>query len=126
MVDGPSLAALDIFKEEAHPSAMGIGSSKEGVSIFGLLNRCVTGMVRMPKILNPVSTKVLLGASLPQKGSMCIQPAPCAVAEQLLYSCKSPGKLGSCKGKGRFGLLHAGDAAMWVCWSGTQTWITST
>jgi hypothetical protein len=25
---------------------MGIGSSKEGVSVYGLLQRCVTGMVR--------------------------------------------------------------------------------
>jgi hypothetical protein len=46
VVDGPSLAALDIFKDEEHPSAMGIGSSKEGVSLYGLLQRCVTGMVR--------------------------------------------------------------------------------
>lgn len=46
MVDGPTLAALDIFREEEHPSAMGIGASKEGVSVFGLLQRCVTGMVR--------------------------------------------------------------------------------
>jgi hypothetical protein len=45
-VDAASLAALDIFKEEEHPSAMGIGSSKEGVSVYGLLQRCVTGMVR--------------------------------------------------------------------------------
>lgn len=49
IVDGASLAALDIFKEEAHPSAMGIGSSKEGVSVYGLLQRCVTGMVRPAK-----------------------------------------------------------------------------
>lgn len=46
VVDGPTLAALDIFREEEHPSAMGIGASKEGVSLFGLLQRCVTGMVR--------------------------------------------------------------------------------
>jgi hypothetical protein len=46
IVDGASLAALDIFKEEEHPSAMGIGSSKEGVSVYSLLQRCVTGMVR--------------------------------------------------------------------------------
>lgn len=45
IVDTASLAALDIFKEEEHPSAMGIGSSKEGVSVYGLLQRCVTGMV---------------------------------------------------------------------------------
>ena len=45
IVDGSSLAALDIFKEEEHPSAMGIGSSKEGVSVYSVLQRCVTGMV---------------------------------------------------------------------------------
>jgi hypothetical protein len=49
-VDGPSLWALDIFKEEEHPSAMGIGTSKEGVSVYSLLQRCVTGMVRPPKL----------------------------------------------------------------------------
>lgn len=46
LIDGPSLSALDVFKEEEHPSAMGIGSSKEGASVYGLLQRCVTGMVR--------------------------------------------------------------------------------
>lgn len=30
------------LQEERHPSAMGIGSSKEGFSAFGLLNRCVS------------------------------------------------------------------------------------
>ncbi|KAF6252313.1 muts domain V-domain-containing protein [Scenedesmus sp. NREL 46B-D3] len=44
LIDGPSLSALDVFKEEEHPSAMGIGSSKEGASVYGLLQRCVTGM----------------------------------------------------------------------------------
>ena len=30
-------------QEERHPSAMGIGSSKEGFSVFGMLsNRCVS------------------------------------------------------------------------------------
>lgn len=28
-------------QEERHPSAMGIGSSKEGFSVYGTLNRCV-------------------------------------------------------------------------------------
>jgi hypothetical protein len=39
------LSALDVFKEEEHPSAMGIGSSKEGASVYALLQRCVIGMV---------------------------------------------------------------------------------
>jgi hypothetical protein len=45
VVDGPTLAALGVFKEERHPSNMGIGVAKEGFSLFGLLNRCVSQMV---------------------------------------------------------------------------------
>lgn len=41
LVDPASLAALQIFQEERHPSLMGIGQSKEGFSVFGMLNRCV-------------------------------------------------------------------------------------
>lgn len=43
-VDAASLAALSIFAEERHPSRMGIGSTKEGLSLFGIANRCVTQM----------------------------------------------------------------------------------
>ena len=42
LVDPASLEALHIFHEEMHPSAMGLGKSKEGLSVFGLLNRCVS------------------------------------------------------------------------------------
>lgn len=42
LVDPGSLEALHIFREESHPSAMGLGRSKEGLSVFGLLNRCVS------------------------------------------------------------------------------------
>ncbi|KAL4529302.1 hypothetical protein Ndes2526A_g04097 [Nannochloris sp. 'desiccata'] len=42
LVDPASLEALHIFHEEKHPSAMGLGKSKEGLSVFGMLNRCVT------------------------------------------------------------------------------------
>lgn len=41
LVDPASLAALQIFQEERHPSMMGIGQPKEGFSVFGMLNRCV-------------------------------------------------------------------------------------
>ena len=41
-VDPGSMDALGIFRQEAHPSAMGIGRAKEGLSAFGLLNRTVT------------------------------------------------------------------------------------
>jgi DNA mismatch repair protein MSH5 len=30
------------MQEEQHPSAMGIGSAKEGFSVFGMLNRCAS------------------------------------------------------------------------------------
>ena len=33
-------------QEEKHPSSMGIGKSKEGFSMFGMLNLCVTSMGR--------------------------------------------------------------------------------
>jgi DNA mismatch repair protein MSH5 len=42
LVDPASLEALHIFHEEKHPSAMGLGKSKEGLSVFGMLNRCVS------------------------------------------------------------------------------------
>ena len=41
LVDPASMAALQIFHEEQHPSMMGIGQPKEGFSVFGMLNRCV-------------------------------------------------------------------------------------
>eukprot|EP00887_Chlorella_sp_A99_P001023 scaffold14.g1023.t1 len=41
-LDPVSLEALQIFSSEGHPSAMGIGSSKEGFSVFSTLCRCVT------------------------------------------------------------------------------------
>ncbi|KXZ51109.1 hypothetical protein GPECTOR_14g90 [Gonium pectorale] len=45
-VDVPTLAALQVFASERHPSAMGLGKPKEGFSLFGLANRCVTQMGR--------------------------------------------------------------------------------
>ncbi len=45
-VDSASMLALQIFQEDRHPSAMGIGQSKEGFSVFGMLNSCVSSMGR--------------------------------------------------------------------------------
>ena len=45
-VDSASMLALQIFQEDKHPSAMGIGQSKEGFSVFGMLNSCVSSMGR--------------------------------------------------------------------------------
>ena len=45
MVDPPTLAALQIFQEEQHASQMGIGKSKEGFSVYGIMQRCITQMV---------------------------------------------------------------------------------
>ncbi len=44
MVDPVSLRALQIFREERHPSSMGIGVPKEGFSLFGIMHRCVSNM----------------------------------------------------------------------------------
>eukprot|EP00967_Tisochrysis_lutea_P009780 scaffold11397_cov21-Tisochrysis_lutea.AAC.2 len=45
MVDPATLAALQIFQEERHASLMGIGSSKEGFSVYGIMQKCITHMV---------------------------------------------------------------------------------
>ena len=45
-VDSTSMLALQIFQEDRHPSAMGIGQSKEGFSVYGMLNHCVSSMGR--------------------------------------------------------------------------------
>ncbi|KAL1347732.1 hypothetical protein AAHE18_07G026800 [Arachis hypogaea] len=38
--------ALQIFQMDKHPSHMGIGRPKEGFSVFGMMNKCVTPMGR--------------------------------------------------------------------------------
>lgn len=45
-VDSASMRALQIFQEDRHPSAMGIGQSKEGFSVYGMLNTCASSMGR--------------------------------------------------------------------------------
>lgn len=45
MLDSATMQGLNIFSEERHPSHMGIGSTKEGFSLFGMLNKCITNMV---------------------------------------------------------------------------------
>jgi hypothetical protein len=44
LLDPGTLNALSIFRSERHPSLMGIGTAKEGFSVYGLLNRCGTPM----------------------------------------------------------------------------------
>eukprot|EP00210_Caulerpa_lentillifera_P001147 g1104.t1 len=46
MIDGNTLTGLQIFQEDTHPSVLGIGQSKEGFSVFGMMNRCVTSAGR--------------------------------------------------------------------------------
>jgi DNA mismatch repair ATPase MutS len=41
-IDQNTLDALQLFKCEQHPSQLGIGSTKEGLSLFGLLNQAKT------------------------------------------------------------------------------------
>ncbi|KAL3151543.1 MutS protein msh5, variant 2 [Trebouxia sp. C0009 RCD-2024] len=45
-VDSASMLALQVFQEDRHPSAMGIGQSKEGFSVYGMLNSCASSMGR--------------------------------------------------------------------------------
>ncbi|XP_043810856.1 DNA mismatch repair protein MSH5 isoform X5 [Manihot esculenta] len=43
-LDATCHEALQIFQVDKHPSHMGIGRSKEGFSVFGMMNKCVTPM----------------------------------------------------------------------------------
>ncbi|KAL9992922.1 putative DNA mismatch repair protein MutS, core [Helianthus debilis subsp. tardiflorus] len=43
-VDSAAYEALQIFQTDKHPSHMGIGRAKEGFSVFGMMNKCVTPM----------------------------------------------------------------------------------
>ncbi|GMY24740.1 DNA mismatch repair protein MSH5 isoform X6 [Fagus crenata] len=45
-LDAASHEALQIFQIEKHPSHMGIDRAKEGFSVFGMMNKCVTPMGR--------------------------------------------------------------------------------
>ncbi|GMY24670.1 DNA mismatch repair protein MSH5 isoform X7, partial [Fagus crenata] len=45
-LDAASHEALQIFQIDKHPSHMGIGRAKEGFSVFGMMNKCVTLMGR--------------------------------------------------------------------------------
>ncbi|XP_057980785.1 DNA mismatch repair protein MSH5 [Malania oleifera] len=45
-LDAAAHEALQIFQIDKHPSHMGIGRSKEGFSVFGMMNKCVTPMGR--------------------------------------------------------------------------------
>ncbi|XP_059664844.1 DNA mismatch repair protein MSH5 isoform X3 [Cornus florida] len=45
-VDATAHEALQIFQTDKHPSHMGIGRAKEGFSVFGMMNKCVTPMGR--------------------------------------------------------------------------------
>ncbi|XP_058072391.1 DNA mismatch repair protein MSH5 isoform X3 [Magnolia sinica] len=45
-LDAAAHEALQIFQVDKHPSHMGIGRAKEGFSVFGMLNKCVTPLGR--------------------------------------------------------------------------------
>ncbi|KAM3744204.1 hypothetical protein ACB098_06G034400 [Castanea mollissima] len=45
-LDAASHESLQIFQIDKHPSHMGIGRAKEGFSVFGMMNKCVTPMGR--------------------------------------------------------------------------------
>ncbi|KAE8720454.1 DNA mismatch repair protein MSH5 [Hibiscus syriacus] len=45
-LDAAAHEALQTFQVDKHPSHMGIGRAKEGFSLFGIMNKCVTPMGR--------------------------------------------------------------------------------
>lgn len=45
-LDAAAHEALQIFQIDKHPSHMGIGRAKEGFSVFGMMNKCVTPISR--------------------------------------------------------------------------------
>uniref|UniRef100_A0A7N0T338 DNA mismatch repair protein MSH5 n=1 Tax=Kalanchoe fedtschenkoi TaxID=63787 RepID=A0A7N0T338_KALFE len=45
-LDAAAHESLQIFQTDKHPSHMGIGRAKEGFSVFGMMNKCVTPMGR--------------------------------------------------------------------------------
>ncbi|CAH9118028.1 unnamed protein product [Cuscuta europaea] len=45
-LDSAAHEALQIFQIDKHPSHMGIGKAKEGFSVFGMMNKCVTPLGR--------------------------------------------------------------------------------
>ncbi|XP_078437455.1 MUTS-homolog 5 [Wolffia australiana] len=45
-LDAAAYESLQIFQIDKHPSHMGIGRAKEGFSVFGMFNKCVTPMGR--------------------------------------------------------------------------------
>ncbi len=51
MIDVTTLHGLQIFHEEMHPSIVGIGRSKEGFSVFGMMDRCLTLAVGLPLLI---------------------------------------------------------------------------
>ncbi|KAK9005992.1 hypothetical protein V6N11_035046 [Hibiscus sabdariffa] len=51
-LDAAAHEALQIFQVDKHPSHMGIGRAKEGFSVFGIMNKCVTLMGR--RLLRPI------------------------------------------------------------------------
>jgi DNA mismatch repair protein MSH5 len=44
LLDPSTYESLQIFKHEDHPSALGVGKAKEGLSLYGILNRCVSSI----------------------------------------------------------------------------------
>ena len=103
LLDPGTLNALSIFRQESHPSLMGIGTSKEGFSLFGLLNRCVTQMVGTAgagwTVLSIMQAYTALhgclSASLRPYGG---QPVAGKSADSAPLTCHSP-MLPCCQGK---------------------------
>eukprot|EP00963_Diacronema_lutheri_P000060 scaffold5_cov331-Pavlova_lutheri.AAC.3 len=62
ILEQATYTALQVFQEERHPSFMGVGAAKEGFSLFGLLNKCITQMGR--RLLKTWMTRPILNLEM--------------------------------------------------------------
>jgi DNA mismatch repair protein MSH5 len=96
LVDPPSAEALGIFAPEAHPSAMGLGAAKEGLSALGALDRCATPPGRRLLRLwlaRPLLDLEALEARLDAVAALVAAPGEAAAARAALRGARDPARL---------------------------------
>jgi len=90
-VDTMTQQGLQIIQQESHPSAMGIGRSKEGHSLFGLLDNCVTqtgrSLLRL-WIMRPLLNKAVIESRLDTIQQLINNPESAAQIRKALKQIK--------------------------------------
>lgn len=77
LVSRNTYSALQIFRSESHPSAVKRGGQKEGLSLFGVLNRCKSriGAKRLRSwFLQPLRNPVVLSSRQDAIEFLCTHP----------------------------------------------------